>query len=158
MKHRLIAALAAATVLVPSLAFAETRTLDVGSFHGVHAASGIRAVVAGGKPLSVVADTPNAQDLADLRYEVRDGTLHLWYDWTIADIFEWQGRDITITIDVEQLDALDASSGASIQASVLMGEDISLEASSGGSVTTSAVEGVSYSIDASSGGSVDFPG
>ena len=108
MQRLLIAALAASSLALPSLAFAETRTLDVGSFHGVDVSSGIHAVVSGGKPQSVVAD---AADLNDLRYEVRDGVLHLWYQWSIGDIFDWSRRDITVTIGTEVLDALAASSG-----------------------------------------------
>lgn len=158
MQRLLIAALAASSLALPSLAFAETRTLEVGSFHGVDAASGIHAVVTGGKPQSVVADAGNKQDLDDLRYEVRDGVLHLWYQWTIGDIFDWSGRDITVTIGTEVLDALEASSGASIEASALMGEDIDLEASSGGHIKTNAIEGMFYSIEASSGARIETSG
>ena len=159
MKRHLIAALAATALApLPALAFAETRTLDVATFHGVDAASGIRAVVSGGQPLSVVADAAKTQDLDDLRYEVRDGILHLWYQWTIGDIFDWSGRDITITIGTEVLDALEASSGASVEAVALMGEEVSLEASSGGSIKTNAIEGMVYAIEASSGARIETSG
>jgi hypothetical protein len=158
MQRHLIAALAAGAFLFPSLAFAETRTLDVGSFHGVDVSSGIHAVVSGGKPLSVVAEAKDARDLTDLRYQVRDGVLHLWYDWTIGDIFGSLGREITVTIGTEQLDALEASAGASIEATTLMGEDIALEASSGASLRTDAIEGMAYSIESSSGASVETSG
>ena len=155
MQRLLIAALAASSLALPSLAFAETRTLDVGSFHGVDVSSGIHAVVSGGKPQSVVAD---AADLNDLRYEVRDGVLHLWYQWSIGDIFDWSRRDITVTIGTEVLDALAASSGGWVEATGLMGEDIGLEASSGGSIKTNAIEGMFYSIEASSGARIETSG
>ena len=76
MQRHLIAALAATTLLVPSLVFAETKTLDVGAFHGVDVSTGIRAIVSGGKPQSVIADA-DREALTDLRYEVRDGILGL---------------------------------------------------------------------------------
>lgn len=158
MQRQTIAALAASVCLLPTFAFAETRTLDVEQFHGVDASSGIHAIVSGGKPLSVVADAKDAEDLTDLRYEVRDGVLHLWYDWTIGDIFDFSDRDITITIGTQQLDSLEASAGASVEGSVLMGEDISLEASSGASVSTDAIEGMVYSIEASSGAHIETSG
>jgi hypothetical protein len=158
MKRHLIAALAASLIVVPSIALAETKTLDVADFHGVDVSSGIRAIVSGGKPHSVVVDAKAAEDITDLKYEVRDGILHFWYDWNIGNIFDWSGREVTITIGTQQLDALEASAGASVQGSVLMGEDISLEASSGASLTTDAIEGMSYSIEASSGARIDTSG
>jgi hypothetical protein len=158
MQRHLIAALAASVVLLPSFAFAETKTLDIAQFHAVDVSSGIRAIVSGGKPLSVVADAKEAKDITDLRYEVRDGVLHLWYEWTIGDIFNWSNRDITVTIGVQQLDGLEASAGASIDAAVVMGEDIDLEASSGASIKTTAIEGMFYAIEASSGARIETSG
>jgi hypothetical protein len=157
MQRHLIAAVAATTLLVPSLAFAETKTLDVGAFHGVDVSTGIRAIVSGGKPQSVVADA-DREALTDLRYEVRDGILHLWYDWNILDLLTRPERDITVTISAEVLDALESSAGASIEATGLMGEDIALEASSGSSLKTDAIEGMFYSIEASSGAHIETSG
>jgi hypothetical protein len=158
MKRPITAALAAALALTPSLALAESKTLDVGSFHGVDVSSGIRAVVSGGQPQSVVAEAADAKDIADLRYEVRDGILHLWYDFKLAGIFDWSGRDITVTIGTELLDALEASAGASVEATGLMGEEISLEASSGASLKTGPIEGMAYSLEASSGARIETSG
>lgn len=158
MQRQLIAALAAGVCLLPALALAETKTLDVGSFHGIDVSSGIHATVSGGEPVSVVVDATDPQDLADLRHEVRDGVLHLWYDWRIGDIFDWAARRVTVTIGTEQLDALEASAGATIDATVLTGEDITLEASSGAGIKTDTIEGMFYSIEASSGASIETSG
>ena len=157
MQRHLIAAVAATTLLVPSLAFAESKTLDVGAFHGVDVSTGIRAIVSGGTPQSVVADA-DREALTDLRYEVRDGILHLWYDWNILDLLTRPERDITVTIGAEVLDALESSAGASIEATGLVGEDIALEASSGSSLKTDAIEGMFYSIEASSGAHIETSG
>ena len=157
MQRHLIAAVAATTLLVPSLAFAESKTLDVGAFHGVDVSTGIRAIVSGGKSQSVVADA-DREALTDLRYEVRDGILHLWYDWNILDLLTRPERDITVTIGTEVLDALETSAGATIEATGLMGEDIALEASSGSSLKTDAIEGMFYSIEASSGAHIETSG
>ncbi|MEO7223197.1 MAG: DUF2807 domain-containing protein [Devosia sp.] len=158
MQRHLTAALAASVCLLPTFALAETKTLDVGNFHGVDVSSGIRAIVSGGKPLSVVADAKDAQNLTDLRYEVRDGVLHLWYDWSIGNLFDWSDRAITVTIGAQQLDTIEASAGASVEGTVLMGEEIDLEASSGASLTTDAIEGMSYTIEASSGAHIETSG
>jgi hypothetical protein len=158
MQRHLTAALAASLIVLPSLAFAETKTLDVGTFHGVDVSSGIRATISGGKPPSVVVDAKTAEDITELKYEVRDGILHLWYEWGIGNIFDWSGREVTVTIGTQQLDALEASAGASIEADVLMGEDINLEASSGARIKTAAIEGMFYSIESSSGARIETSG
>lgn len=158
MKRHLVAALAATLVTLPSIALAETRTLDVGTFHGVDVSSGIRVIASGGTPHSVVADAKDTRDLTDLRFEVRDGVLKLWYDWQIGNLFDWVNRDVTVTIGAELLDSLEAAAGASIEASALMGEEIDLEASSGASIKTSAIEGMFYSIESSSGARIETSG
>jgi hypothetical protein len=158
MQRQSLAAMAAGVCLLPSLAFAETKTLDVANFHGVDVSSGIRATVSGGKPHSVIAESENAADISDLRYEVRDGVLHVWYQWAIGDLFTFKDRHMTLTIGTEQLDALEASAGASVDASVLIGEDINLEVSSGANIKTTAIEGMFYSIEASSGGHIQTSG
>lgn len=81
MQRYIPVALAAGLVIIPSLAAADSRTLQVPGFHGVDVSSGIRATVSGGKPLSVVVEASETKDLDDLKYEVRDGVLYLWYDW-----------------------------------------------------------------------------
>ena len=158
MKRHVIAALAACAVVVPSLAFAETKTIDVPEFHGVDVSSGIRAIVTGGTPHSVVVEAADPQAPNDLRVEVRNGSLHFWYDWNILDLLSQPKRDITVTVGTEVLDDLEASAGASITASGLMGETIGLEASSGASIRTEAVEGMFYSIESSSGARIDVSG
>lgn len=158
MKRQAVVALAALCIAVPSLAFAESKTLDVAQFHGVDVSSGIRAVVSGGKPHSVVVEASDPDDLVNLRYDVRDGHLRLWYDWSIGELFDWSDRDVTVTIGTEQLDSLEAASGASIDAAVLMGEEIGLEASSGASIKTIAIEGMSYIIESSSGAHIETSG
>lgn len=158
MQRQMIAALAASAVLFPSLAFAETRTLDVAEFHAVSVSSGIDAVVSGGKPHSVVADAENPQALDELRFDVRDGVLYLWYDWNILDLVTRPDRDVKITIGSELLDRVEASAGASVQASGLMGEEIDLEATSGSFLHTEPIEGMAYDIEATSGARIETSG
>lgn len=159
MKRHLFAAVGvAALTVVPALAFAETKTLDVTGFHGVDVSSGIKATISGGQPYSVVVESGNAQDLADLRYEVRDGMLHLWYEWNLGNLLDWSGRDLRVTIGTEVLDTLEASAGALVEASALTGETIDLEVSSGAILKTTPIEGMFYSIEASSGGRIETSG
>lgn len=158
MKRLAIAALAAPLILVPTLAFAESKNFDVDTFHGVDVAAGIHAVVTGGKPLSVVADTANARDFDDLRVEVRGGILHVWREWSLGDLFNWNRPDITVTVGTEILDSVEASSGALIEATGIVGEDIRLGASSGANVHADKIEGLSYEIESSSGARIEASG
>jgi hypothetical protein len=159
MKRHVIAALAAPIAILPSIAFAESRTFEVDTFHGVDIATGIHATVAGGAAPSVVVDAKDAGSLDGLRVEVRDGILHVWRDWNIGDLFNWGGApEINVTIGTQMLDTLEASSGALIDASVVMGEEIGLEASSGATIRTDKIEGMFYMIEASSGARIETSG
>lgn len=158
MQRHLIAAVAASAILLPTLAFAESRTIEVPQFHGVDISAGIHAVVSGGSPHSVFAEATDPRALNDLRVEVRDGILHAWYEWNILDLLTRPERDVTLTVGTEVLDQLEASAGASIAADGLMGEDIGLEASSGANIKTTAIEGMSYSIESSSGARIETSG
>lgn len=158
MKRHVIAALAA-TLLTTLPALAETRTLEVATtFHGVNVSSGIRATVAGGKPSSVVVDAKAVKDIDELRYEVRDGILYLWYDWGLGNLFDWSGHDIAVTVGSEILDAVESSAGATVEASGLMGEEIGLEVTSGASLRTDAIEGMAYTIEVTSGADLEASG
>ena len=158
MQRHTLAALAASLAVIPSLAVAETRTLEVPSFHGVDTSSGIRAIISGGKPLSVVVDAKDARDLDELKYEVRDGVLHLWYDWSLGNIFDWSGREVIVTIGTEQLDDVEASAGANVEASNLLGEDFGLEATSGAFLKAMSIEGMFYEIESTSGARIKTSG
>jgi hypothetical protein len=145
-------------VLLPTLALAETKSLDVAaSFHAVDVSSGIRATVSGGHPASLVVDA-DARDIADLRHEVRDGVLYLWYDWNVGNLFDWSNREVSVTIGTELLDSVAASAGANVVASVLMGEDIGLEATSGAFLKAEAIEGMFYDLEATSGARIETSG
>ena len=158
MNRFAIAALAAPLIIVPTLAFSESKTFDVGTFHGVDVSAGIHAVVTGGTPLSVIADTARARDFDDLRVEVRDGILHVWREWSLGDLFNWNRPDITVTVGTEILDSVEASSGALIEATGIVGEDIRLEASSGANIRADKIEGLSYEIETSSGARIEASG
>lgn len=158
MKRLAIAALAAPLIIFPTVAFTESKTFDVATFHGVDVAAGIHAIVAGGTPLSVVADTANARDFDDLRVEVRGGILHVWREWSLGDLFNWNRPNITVTIGTEVLDSVEASSGALIEAKGIVGEDIRLGASSGANIRADKIEGLSYEIETSSGARIEASG
>jgi hypothetical protein len=157
--HKLAtAAFAASICFVPSLAFAESRVLDVPAFTGVDIDTGIAATITVGVSQSVIAEAPATGDFDKFRYEVRNGVLHVWYDWDIGRIFDFGDRSMTLTISAPSLDYIESSSGASVTATGLAGENLTLEASSGAHITAAKIVGATYKMDASSGAGITLDG
>ena len=158
MKRLFLAALAAASVSLPTLALAESKTLDVAPFTGIDITSGITAHVALGGAQSVVAESPDAEDLANLKYEVRNGVLRVSVDWSFWRLFDTHDRKIVLTIGAPALDTVLASSGASVDVASLGGDKLTLEASSGAYVKVLGAVGKSYRLETSSGAGLEVSG
>jgi hypothetical protein len=150
--RKLSAAAATAVLLMSaSSAFAETRTLDVPPFAGIEITSGIDASVSAGGAQSVVADAPNIGAFNDFKYEVRDGVLHVWYDWNIARIFDFSARELTLTIAVPSLDAIASTSGATVDATGIAGDRLKLMVTSGAQAAIKDATVRSYEGEVTSG-------
>jgi len=158
MQRHLIAASAAAFLLVPTLAFADSKVIDATGFTGIEIASGIRAEVGIGSTFSVVADSPRFQDLTELRTNVTGGVFHASYDWTFLDLLRPTGRDITLRITLPALQQIGVSSGALVTATAPAGDKLEIDVSSGSRATITAAASKTYRIDASSGASVTIDG
>jgi hypothetical protein len=144
----------------PGLGLAADRTYnDLPAFTAVQIASGIDAVVTVGPAQSVAATAPNVADLDDIKIEVRDGTLKIWRDWDIFDLFGDMGdRQTRFTITAPKLDSADASSGADVAVSGLSGESVWLEASSGADLDATDIQATNVDVDVSSGADVTANG
>lgn len=160
----LIAKAAVAAVLclaAPATALAASKTYDVAPFTAIEISSGINAVVTvGGATQSVVAESPNQQELDELIVEVRAGKLHAHTDWDIFDLFDWRADDrrTTITIKVPALTAAEANSGADIAVSGISGDSVKLVSSSGADLEATNVSGKSFDLNASSGADLTVAG
>lgn len=155
--HKLATA-ALAVCLAPSLAFAESRVLDVPAFTGVDVASGIAAAVVVGDNQSVTAEAPAADDFDHFRYEVRNGVLHVWYDWSLGQLFDFGARRMKLSIAATSLNYIESSSGASVTATGVVADRLTIEASSGAHVDAGNVAGDTYDLEASSGAGVTLEG
>jgi hypothetical protein len=153
-----LAAAAALFALSATAASAETRILDVEAFHAVEVASGVSADITAGASQSVVADAPSSKDFDDFRYEVRDGVLHVWYDWNIFHIFDFSVHQVKVTVSVPSFDGLTVTSGASALASGISGENARLEVTSGASASVRNSAGRAYDIAVTSGAHLDIDG
>ena len=154
-------ALTAAAVLAglsASSALADSKTITVDTFTGVEITSGIRANIAVGGPLSVVAESNNAADLNDLRFEVRNGVFHAWYDWNIFGAFDFSGRDITLTITVPTLESVEATSGSTVEAMGLAAGDLVLKSTSGSTLRAAGITATAYKVEVTTGSSMSISG
>lgn len=146
-----LAALSATT------AFAESRTFEFEPFTGASFSSDISATIVAGATQSVTVDARNATDLEDLRIEVVNGKLNAWVERDLWDFFASRDRQITVVVSVPVLDQLDASAGASVEATGMSG-DVVIDASSGGTLKLSEVDARSARINASSGAELFLAG
>ncbi|MEO6014555.1 MAG: DUF2807 domain-containing protein [Devosia sp.] len=158
MKRHLFAAAAIACATLPSFALAESKKLDAGDIHAVDVSSGIKAIVTAGPALSVIAEASDPADLRDLRWEVRNGVLKVWYDWGIGNLLDFSGHDVTVTISAPAIDALEAGAGASIEASGISGDTVSIEVSSGASIKAPGSHAKHYNLESSSGAGLELSG
>lgn len=147
----LIAALSASTAL------AESRAFEFEPFTGASFASDINATIVAGAAQSVTVDARNATDLEDLRIEVVNGKLSAWIERDLWDFFASRDRQITVVVSVPVLDQLDASAGASVEATGISG-DVVIDASSGGTLKLSEVDARSARVNASSGAKLSLDG
>lgn len=158
MQRHLIAAAAALVLSWPGLALADSKTLDASDFTGLDIASGIHAEATTGSTFSVVAESPNATDLRELRYGVSNGAFRASYDFDIFSLFRPSSRNITLHITLPRLERIDISSGAILTATAPVGDALSIDASSGAHATVGTASAKTYSVDASSGASVTVEG
>ncbi len=153
MKYPLLAAVLA--VLSPTLAFAETRS--VGAFQEVNVADRIAVSVASGSAYAVEV---TGDDAARVRTRVENGVLK------ISDLRRpWFGSgprlDATVTVTAPAIEALTASRGATLSATLndpsctafsaraAMGASLSAAGLSCGSVTASAAMGAEIELSGS---------
>ncbi len=136
----------AAVAFLASPAQAETRPLL--GFTKVSASAGTRVDVSVGGDFSVDVE---GRDAARIVTRVSNGTL------IVEPVrgWSWRGpRQAIVRVSMPSVEALDASSGADIDARGLAGGAIELDASSGASIDVAGVC-AAFQADASSGANID---
>lgn len=158
MRHVLAAGAVALAIAIPGVGLAADRTYDLPPFTAIDISAGVDAVVTVGGSQSVAATARDHSSLDELRVEVRDGTLKVWRDWDILDLFEF-GRDETkMTISAPTLTGAESSAGADVAVSGLSGETVWLEASSGADLKATDMQATNVEIDVSSGADLSANG
>lgn len=155
---RTLVVAATAAVLLATPALGETRTLDLPPFTALDISSGIDAKVTVGPAQSVLLEAADAGLLEEVQIRVEDGVLRAWIDWSIFDLFSAGERDVTLTIEVPALGAVEASAGADVTAEGISGQELSFSASSGADLSVTGVAGGNIRIDVSSGAGARLTG
>lgn len=156
---RLLVAVGAVSLATPALA--ETRSYELGNFHGIDISTGINAIVEVGKAFHVEARGEAGRPLDRLVVDVRNGTLRAYLDqplipFSLFDLLEH--RNITLIITVPALDAIAASAGADILVASLSGERVVIDASSGANVTVADIAAETVKVALSSGADIELAG
>ena len=144
------AVFAAAIMTAP--AFAETKTYAVADFTRISAASGVSVDVSVGGDYAVSA-TSSASGLERLEIRVIDGELQV----RRKSLKNWRwkrGDEVKVTVAMPALEALDVSSGSSVDATGVDAGAFAMDVSSGASVEI-AGRCDALTVDVSSGGSID---
>ncbi|MDQ2794531.1 MAG: DUF2807 domain-containing protein [Bacteroidota bacterium] len=102
-------------LLSTGTAFAQTapQVRSVASFHAVEVSNGIELRLTPGTSQRVAASADEADQLARLKTEVRDGVLKISYDRELSESMGFsKTRHLRVDVTATTLDALHASSGA----------------------------------------------
>lgn len=155
MKRLLVLTAAAGALAIA--ANADTRTYDVGSFTELDTSRGVKVVYKAGETQSIRAETEQG-DLDKLKIEV-DGDRLIVSRHNNGLFNRSNRRDrFTVYITSPAISAIEASSGSSVDAEGLAGEDVSLSVSSGSRVDAKQVQATNVTAGSSSGASLDIAG
>jgi hypothetical protein len=153
--------LSAAALLLPTVAFAESRTFDLAPFDEIEVSSGIKANVTIGGAQSVRVDYNTEDDVRNLEVVVRNGKLLIDLErGFLESLTDWfsDGPEITAHVTVPALTEIGANSGATVAVNNMSGQFLTVEASSGASLIVEGLIGDEVEIGGSSGASIDVAG
>ena len=157
---RILMLAAGLALLTISSVQAATRNYDASAFTEVSVSSGINAVIDVGKPQAISAEATTDALLDRLDIHVRDTKLEVAFKWDVLDwLFTFgQTRTVTVHISAPQLNAVESSAGANVDAHVMTGSNLRFGVSSGASLSADAMHGDYVTLDSSSGGSLTVSG
>jgi hypothetical protein len=140
-----------------SSALASEKSFDLDNFTGVAAAQGLDVEVVVGKQFLVTASSDSADQLDNLKFRVKDEVLILGREYRSGSFWDWwkSSDDVSVTVEMPNVDVLKASSGAELLVEGVNCERLSIDASSGSDIEVIGRCNTA-SIDASSGAGVDL--
>ena len=139
----------------PALAQTAPEVRAVAPFRALKASDGLLVTVSTGAAQRVEASADNAEFLARIKTEVRDGVLRVSFEHKLNESWSKDNRpkNLRVSIVAAPLTGIDASSGARVEVkSTYAANDLKLEASSGAVITAPALTANSVQASVSSGG------
>lgn len=141
-----------------TLALAEERRFDLSDFDGVQVSEGIHMVVTTGSDFAVTAESSDEAQLDRLDLDVRRDTLRAEMNQRAFFFRRTKGWKVTVNVSMPTLLHAEASSGAELRATEMVGDDLDLEASSGASLFVNRIAGDAVKVDVSSGARAEIEG
>jgi hypothetical protein len=136
---------------------AEKRT--VGSFHGVHVATGIKLMLSEGntEEVAVSADKPEYRD--KIVTKVENGILRIYYDNKLGAInSKKEKKELKAYVSYKKLDELDANTGADVSIQgTLKSASLKMNVNTGGMIT-GAIKIDELDVDQNTGAIVTLTG
>ncbi|MCI1188480.1 DUF2807 domain-containing protein [Hymenobacter sp. DH14] len=148
-------------LLSTGAAFAQTapQVRSVASFHAVEVSNGIELRLAPGSTQRVEASADDADQLARLKTEVRDGVLKISYERELSESMGFsKTRHLRVNVTATSLTALHASSGAHAEVvGAFTTQKLDVEVSSGASLKAN-FSSTDMRAQVSSGGTATLAG
>lgn len=138
---------------------ANAEVRNVKGFHAIHVATGIQLVLTQSNTEAVVVSAASIEDRNRIRTVVENGVLKINYDYNFWKLLKERGnRKLKAYVSIINIDALHASSGASVNVDgQLKSNRLDIDASSG-AVIKGKIEATSIDVDGSSGAVVEISG
>ena len=158
MKKLLLPALLGLLAAAPALAQDNAQVRSVAEFHAIKVGSGVSLALTAGHPqrVEVSASTPELRD--HLRTTVADGVLTISLDNTDRNYQNQRNAKLRVAVTADQLTALAAGSGSSVQAhGNIAAATFQLDVSSGASLQAD-IDTKTLSVSQGSGSSVSLSG
>lgn len=156
MSYRTAALSFAAFTIAATPALAEIRDFEVPDFDEIDVSAGIKVYYETGVSRYVTVENKKG-DFSDIEVEVDDGVLEL----SRKKKMNWGGgkrEAYTVTIGVQSLSEIEASSGSYVEGTGLSGNDASIDVSSGAKVIITNISAEEVELDASSGAAIEASG
>jgi len=147
--------LSAVSLALALPASAETKPYDMNSFSALDASAGVTVIFEEGETQSIIAENRNG-NFDKLRIENRGDTLFV--SRKNSGLFRRNKQNYTVRITAPAVSSIDASSGSSVTASGVRGDEVELSVSSGASLDVRNIAATSIELDASSGARLEAKG
>lgn len=155
----LIAAIGGAAIAQKTVNDANAQKRNVGSFHGIDVATGIRLVLTKGTTEEVAVSASKDEYRDKIITEVSGGVLKIHYETKTGSINKkYESKDLRAYVSYKELDKLHVTTGAEVEIDgVLQANTLDLKANTGGEVNGEVNIGT-LKVDQNTGSKITLSG